>query len=260
MPILALFDAQERQTAVPPLFIREEEDGVVRHVSRQPERMSHVVYSRLTAVTADAAIQTQISRFRTLGRLYFTWDVYDHDTPPDLQARLAACGFVAEEPEMLLVLDLADLPPIYQKTGGADVRRLTDPAEVADVVGVETAVWGANFGWLARQLTDYLTHHPHFISLYAAYVDGLPASAAWSYFPAGSQFVGLWGGATLAEQRGRGLYSALIAARAAEARQRGARFLWVNASDDSRLILEKRGFRLLAVKRPFIWTEPEKRP
>ena len=32
--ILALFDAQERRTAVPPMYIREESDGVVRHVSR----------------------------------------------------------------------------------------------------------------------------------------------------------------------------------------------------------------------------------
>ncbi len=252
--ILALFDAQERQTAVPPLFIREEENGVVRHVSRQPERMSYVVYSCLTAVNADAAIQTQINRFRALERPCFTWDVYDHDTPPDLQARLAAFGFVADEPEMLLVLDLADVPPIYEKTSQADVRRLTDPADVWDVVGVETAVWGANFDWLARQLTDYLSDHPDFISLYAAYVNGRPASAAWSYFPAGSPFVGLWGGATLARLRGRGLYTALVAARASEARQRGARFLWVNASEDSQPILLKCGFQPMVVKRPLTWT------
>ncbi len=253
--ILALFDAQERRTAVPPMYIREESDGVVRYVSRQPERLSLVAYSDLTAVTADAAIQAQIDRFRALNRPRFEWPVYDHDTPPDLKARLIAHGFAANELETLLVLETADLPDDFPEAWSVDVRRLTTVYEIADVVGVLTAVWDGDFTWLTTQLTDYLTNHPRFISLYAAYVNDDPASCAWSYFPAGSQFVGLWGGATLPAFRGWGLYSALVAARAAEARQRGARFLWVNANDNSRPILQKHGFQLLAVKQGFDWDE-----
>lgn len=253
--ILALFDAQERRTAVPPMYIREESDGVVRHVSRRPERLSNVVYSDLTAVTADAAIQAQINRFRALERPRFTWQALDHDAPPDLKARLVDHGFVADELETLLVLETADLPDDFPETWSVDVRRLTTVYEIADVVGVLTAVWDGDFTWLTTQLTDYLTHHPDFISLYAAYVNDEPASCGWSYFPAGSQFVGLWGGATLPAFRGWGLYSALVAARAAEARQRGARFLWVNANDNSRPILQQRGFRPFAVKQGFDWDE-----
>jgi GNAT superfamily N-acetyltransferase len=255
--ILALFDEQERRVGVHPMYRREEAGDVVRHVTHQPERLSYVAYSRLTAVTATAAIQAQITYFQTLGRAGFEWKAYAHDTPPDLPDRLVALGFRPDEPEPLLVLPLTDLPPAFQRIGDADVRRLTDPAKIDDVVSVETAVWGGNFDWLKTQLTTYLTDHPDFVSLYVAYVDGQPASAAWSYYPAGSQFVALMGGATLAEQRGRGLYTALVAARAQEARQRGARFLWVNASEDSRPILEKRGFRLLTVIRPFSWTVGE---
>lgn len=252
--ILALFDEQERRVGVHPMYRREAAGDVVRHVTYQPERLSYVAYSRLTAATANPAIESQIATFQTLGRAGFEWKAYDHDTPPDLPNRLADYGFTPDEPEPLLTLPLTDLPPVFQRVGDIDVRRLTDPAQIEDVVGVETAVWGGNFDWLKTQLTNYLTGHPDFISLYAAYVDGQPASIAWSYYPTGSQFVALMGGATLAEQRGRGLYTALVAARALEARQRGARFLWVNASKDSRPILEKRGFRLLTMIRPFGWT------
>ncbi len=255
--ILALFDEQERRVGVHPMYRREAAGDVVRHVTYQPERLSYVAYSQLTAVTADAAILAQIAYFQTLGRPGFEWKAYAHDTPPDLPDRLAAHGFVPDEPEPLLFLPLADLPPAFLPTHPVDVRRLNDPGQIDDVVAVETAVWGGNFDWLKTQLTNYLTNYPDFVSLYVAYANGQPASVAWSYYPTGSQFVALMGGATLAEQRGRGLYTALVAARAQEARQRGAHFLWVNASQDSRPILERRGFRLLTEIRPYSWTVEE---
>jgi hypothetical protein len=72
----------------------------------------------------------------------------------------------------------------------------------------------------------------------------------------GDAFGSLWGGSTLAEHRGKGIYSAVVAARATEARQRGGRWLTVDCSAMSLPILERRGFQRLAVITPFIWTSP----
>ena len=58
------------------------------------------------------------------------------------------------------------------------------------------------------------------------------------------------GGATLEGFRKRGIYTAVLAARAREARERGYRFLTIDASPMSRPIAAKHGFRLLATSNP----------
>jgi GNAT superfamily N-acetyltransferase len=69
---------------------------------------------------------------------------------------------------------------------------------------------------------------------------------------AGTAFVGLYGGGTDPAWRGRGVYRALVAARSAEAKARGYRYLFVDARETSRPILERLGFEALATVRG--WT------
>jgi GNAT superfamily N-acetyltransferase len=52
----------------------------------------------------------------------------------------------------------------------------------------------------------------------------------------------MWGGSTIAEHRGLGLYRALVALRARIARTRGYRYLTTDARETSRPILERVGF------------------
>jgi GNAT superfamily N-acetyltransferase len=73
------------------------------------------------------------------------------------------------------------------------------------------------------------------------------------FYP-GRQFAELYGGSTVEEYRGRGLYSGLVRARAQEARARGVRFLAVDTSPMSRPILEKAGFTFLAHTQPFVYS------
>jgi GNAT superfamily N-acetyltransferase len=63
----------------------------------------------------------------------------------------------------------------------------------------------------------------------------------------------MWGGGTLPAWRGRGIYRALVAYRAGLAAARGYRYLQVDASPDSRPILERLGFVRLARTTPYIW-------
>ena len=81
--------------------------------------------------------------------------------------------------------------------------------------------------------------------------------AGWLTLTPGSDFAGLWGGSTLAAWRGRGIYRALVAARARLARAHGVRFLQVDASDDSRPILERLGFVAITTTTPYVWTPPD---
>jgi GNAT superfamily N-acetyltransferase len=75
-------------------------------------------------------------------------------------------------------------------------------------------------------------------------------------FPSGTEFATLWGGATLPAWRGRGIYRALVRQRAQLAAERGRRYLEVDASADSRPILERLGFRAVTQTRPYVWSPP----
>jgi hypothetical protein len=109
------------------------------------------------------------------------------------------------------VLDLEDAPEVLWQPAHHNVQRITDPERVSDVVSIEGQVWNEDFSSLGQFLAEALRTYPDQMSLYVAYVDGQPASAAWIYFPKHSQFASLWGGSTLSDYRGRGLYTALLA-------------------------------------------------
>lgn len=254
--ILALYDEQERKNSEHPSYRREVADGVVRSVSKFPKRLSYIIYSQLTEKTADAAIQAQIDYFAANGGRGFEWKTYAHDAPADLGQRLITHGLEADEEEALLVMDLQNCPDVFLQPVTADVRRVTQRAEFETIAQLQAEVWGGDFSWLVTQLEENLAQQPDFWSIYIAYVNNEPACAAWISFPQGSQFAGLWAGSTLEKFRQMGLYTAVVATRAQEAIQRGYRFLMVDASDMSRPILEKRGFKFMTHTTPYTWKNP----
>ena len=82
------------------------------------------------------------------------------------------------------------------------------------------------------------------------------ACTAWSIYQPGTDFVALLGGTTLPEWRSRGLYRAMIAARASEAAARGFRLLHVDASAASAPILRRCGFHEITTSTHYRWTPP----
>lgn len=231
---------------------REVTPTVVRHINTSGAGEGAIIYSQLTGVGAAQAIREQVAYFESIGQ-DFEWKVYDHDQPPDLKEMLRSYGFAVEEPEAVMVLDRQHSPTILWQPVRHDVRRITDPERLADVQTVEQQVWDEDSSWVIDYLGGALTHHPDQMSVYVAYVDGQPASAAWTFFPQRSQFASLWGGATISRFRGQGLYTALLAVRAQEAKGRQVRYLTVDASPMSRPILEKFGFKTIAYSYPCKW-------
>lgn len=245
LQIRALYDQQQRIDIHYPGTRREVTEHVVRVI--EPERGA-VIYSRLDAANADAIIAQEIAHFKALGIADdFEWKVFGHDQPADLRERLVRHGFEVNEPaDAVMVLDLNDLPSKLTQPVTHDVRRITDERGLADIHAVIDAVWpdddhSAGLSWKAALLRDT----PEAVSFYAAYADGQPVSEGWVDFP-GTDFAGLWGGATLPEYRNRGFYTALVAMRAQEAKRRGYRYLTIDASPMSRAVLEKQGFVVIA--------------
>ncbi len=252
--LLALFDREQRREVVFPGYRREVTPDVVRMTPvKLPYDEGAVIWSDLSATDADAVIAEQVAYFGNLG-YGFEWKTYSHDLPPDLPERLLRAGFEADELENVMVLDLVENPELLHGLSAADIREITDPGKIGQVIDVLTRVWGEDRNRLRAVLADEMVEAPDLLRIYVATVDGTPASAAWIRYHPDSQFASLWGGSTVAEHRGRGLYSALLSVRARDAHARGVRFLTVDASSMSRPILARFGFKLLATTRPYQWT------
>lgn len=247
--ILTLFDRDLRRKVTYPHAIKEDVPPVVRFIQPKPSK-SFVLYSDLTAETADDAIQAQLAYFKARD-LLFEWKVYGHDRPADLGERLVAAGLVGEKPEAVMVLDLAEMPEALRRPVQADVRRLTSPDQLDDVIAVLESVWGEDFSWVHSRLGGHMLVPGH-ISVYVGYVAEHPVSVGWTYFPAG-QFATLWAGSTVEAFRGQGLYSSLVATRLQEALQRGKRLATLDAGPMSEPIVKRHGFRVLTTAAGYEW-------
>lgn len=247
----ALYDEEQRRLAEDPTMRREVAGSVVRQISLH-DRQSCVIHSRLDETTVESVISEQITCFRKLGHS-FEWKVFSHDSPPDLKERLLARGFELEETEAILALDLQAMPEVLSLPTGHDIRRITRPEELRDVTAIRHAVWGEDTTGHHERLVRELQEQPDRTRIYVAYADGTPVSSGRLNLDPFSSFASLWGGTTLKEYRGRGLYTALVAIRAREAREHGARFLTVDARPMSRPILERIGFQLLTFANALHW-------
>ena len=68
-----------------------------------------------------------------------------------------------------------------------------------------------------------------------------------------TEFAGIWGGATLKEWRGRGIYRALTSARARAALALGKRLIHSDSTEYSRPILERYGLLRVSTTTPYCW-------
>jgi hypothetical protein len=256
---IALYDQDQRKDIEYHDMRREVTPNVVRHIDTSGSREGMISYSRLNESNAEDTIREQVGYFESLAQ-NFEWKLYDYDPPSDLKERLESCGFIIEEAEAILVLDLEDAPETFWQPVLHNVQRITDPEKLSDVLTVQQQVWEEDFSWLGEYLGGALLRYPEQMSVYVIYMNEKPASAAWTYFPKHSQFASLWGGSTVSGYRGQGLYTALLAVRAQEARARQARYLTVDASPMSRPILEKFGFEMIAYSYPCKWKHKTPRP
>lgn len=242
--ILARYDAEIR--ADPPAEIGVERvwaDGVLRTVGAY----SFIGWWTFGAGETAQAVAREAAFFREKG---VQWKVFDHDGPPNLTAALAAAGFAEDGPETFLVLDMDAISPAFGPPPGIEVRQVTDRAGIADLVAVSEAAFGRDEPWRAEQLAGRLDDPTQ--ALFVAYDGGVPVSSGRLELAPGKAFTGLYGGGTRPDYRGRGVYRALVAARAKEARRRGSRFLTVDARETSRPILQRIGFQPLTMIRD--WT------
>jgi hypothetical protein len=247
--VLALFDEQMRRN---PAF-GDAETRVERN-----ERTTYclggdwsaVVWSDLDEQTADAEIARAVERLAAI-RGHAEWKYYSHDRPADLPQRLAAAGLVPDEEEAVLVAELAALDVEPALPDGVELRVVRTKEDMAAAVAVHERVFGGDQSGTARVLRLGLEQDPPSTLGIVAVAGGDPVSAGRIDFNEQSDFASIWGGSTVEAWRGRGIYRASVALRAKLARERGYRYLQVDALPTSRPILERLGFVLLTTTTPY---------
>jgi GNAT superfamily N-acetyltransferase len=249
--VLAAFDEQLRRHPQPaaPWGHAEHDERVVRIVAGGDE-WAGVAWSNLDQASAEAVIAAQVRRFAPLRRPW-EWKYYSYDQPPDLPDRLLAAGFTPEPDEALLVAEVADLALEVPPPPGVEVRAVTDEPGVQALVSVHEEVFGDDHAAVGRALLAALARQPPTAAGVVAFAGQAPVAAGRVEFHHGSDFASLWGGGVLASWRGRGVFRALVAHRAAMASARGFRYLQVDAMPASRPILQRLGFVELATTTPF---------
>ncbi|RKT11527.1 ribosomal protein S18 acetylase RimI-like enzyme [Streptomyces sp. 1114.5] len=250
--VLALFDDRIRRNAAPgDPGVRVERDGaVVRQVGGE-DSWNGVVWSGLDEAGADAAIAAQVRHFAALG-LEFEWKAYSHDRPADLGERLLAAGFTAEPAEALMIARIEDLPTDVVLPEGVRLQPVTDEAGVDLLMEAHEQAFGRELPRLRERILDHLRHGPDTVSMVVAMAGDRPISGARMELNPGTGFAGLWGGGTAPDWRGRGIYRALVAHRARLAADLGYQYLQVDASDQSRPILQRLGFAWVSTTTPYL--------
>jgi GNAT superfamily N-acetyltransferase len=251
--LLARIDA-ERRTVAYEGTVLEQANQVTRWRSTDGT-MHGVIAAELHAASVDAVINEQIHHYSALG-VSFEWKVYAHDHPADLRDRLSARGFEVGQAEVVMVKDLFDGSPLPDAPAEINVRQVRSAADIEAYRTVAGDVFGKDYSFTATQLADALAGGLNQHRGYLAHLNGTPAGIARLYVHPQSLFGGLYGGGTHADFRGRGVYRALLAARARDASAAGARYLVIDALPTSRPIVERLGFVHLTDTWPCVWTPP----
>jgi GNAT superfamily N-acetyltransferase len=258
--LLAAYDAQLRGRDPDPLpeGVTVETDGPLRryHGLFGPTGGGFVGYRDLDGLTGaevDELIARQIRVFDERGER-FEWKLHGHDRPLDLAERLRTAGFVPEEEETVVIAPVDAIAGRPRLPHGVSLREVSERADLDRIAALENEVWGHEHGALAASLEAEHDADPQALAIVVAEARDTVVCAGWVRFERGTEFATLWGGSTLPAWRGRGIYRATVAYRANLARHRGLRFMEVDASSDSRPILERLGFVPVTTTTPYIWS------
>lgn len=239
--LIQVYDREVRRRTEWTRMSREEFPNLVRYTADEKKRGASVSWFLLNETNADAEIERQIAHYRSL-QMDLNWQVFSHDAPADMGERLLNHGFSLRDTSSLMVLDLDAAPAYYWSMPTPDILRVTTPEQIDAIIQMEIEIWEQDLTQLGEGLKMDLRDQPDLLSMFAVFEGKRAMSAAWMYYLKPTPFAMLLGGSTRPEVRRRGYYTTLLAMRAREARERGVRYLTVDAGPMSRPILEKHAF------------------
>ena len=218
-----------------------------------------VTYRDLGGAGADEVrrlVTAALARFQADAQIdRVEWKTRGHDKAPGLHEVLVDSGFVAKEPESIMIGEAGRLAVDVRLPEGVTLRRVTERADVRAMSVMSAEVFedpvgeaDANADALLRRLSC-----DDGMELWVAEADAQIVSAGRLEPVSGTNFAGIWGGATRPQWRGRGIYRALTAARARSALRMGKDLINSDSTEYSRPILERSGLVKVSTTTPYQW-------
>ena len=219
--------------------------------------VSYRTLGGLEGAELDQLVEETVAHFRDdTDVASFEWKSRGHDAPADLGERLVAHGLVPDEEETVMLGDATLLAGEVALPDGVLLRRIGEAGDVRGdltrMLALQEEVFGGGRGPQVDEALAVLRDGDS--EFWVAEAGGRVVCAGRLTVVPGTGFAGIWGGGTDPEWRGRGIYRALVAARARSALARGARFLHSDCSAMSRPILERSGLVAVTTTTPYVWT------
>lgn len=254
--LLHAYDTQLRTDAETPSALTVTCLGPLRLVTFQGGS-GFITYRDLDgadAATIASWVRQSLDGFRSDDAIErVEWKTRGHDVAPGLHESLLAAGFVAGEEESVMLGALSGLVADVTLPEGVTLRTVTDEADVRAMCAMQDIAFGEPVSThLADAVVGRLARHDG-MELWVAEHDGRVVSAGRLEPVAGTDFAGIWGGATVVEWRGRGIYRALTAARARSALAGGKTLAHSDSTELSRPILERAGLVKVSTTTPYEW-------
>lgn len=207
------------------------------HVTRDH---GQIVWQGLLPADFEAAIAEEVSVARAAGAEDLEWKLFSHDEPEGFANALMAVGFVRQPTETVLAR-AADLGPAASVLG-LDIVRIHTLEEAEHCFNLALQAFGNNWDKTPEELlARALGGEPFWLGLF----DGQPVSMGRLTRTQGSDFGGLYGGASHPDFRRRGFYRPVVQARIAAAADMGCKWVFSEALPTSEPILRALGFETL---------------
>jgi len=207
----------------------------------EAERVAHMVGQVLDHYRRDPEV-TRVE-----------WKTRGHDRIPGLHEALVESGFEPQEPESIMIGRAQLLAIDVSLPTGVTLRQISEEDDVRAMATMQDTVFGTTVAdEMSRALLSRLAL-ANGTELWVGEAGGQVVSAGTLEPVAGSDFAGIWGGATLEAWRGQGIYRALTAARARSALRGGKTFIHSDSTEYSRPILERSGFLKVSTTTPYLW-------
>jgi ribosomal protein S18 acetylase RimI-like enzyme len=181
------------------------------------------------------------------------WKTRGHDHAPGLHEALLRHGFLADEPESIMIGEARLLDIDVPLPAEVSLRRVTEDSDVRAMSAMQDLAFRDP---VSDEMADALLRRlarRDGMELWVAEVAGQIVGAGRLEPVTGTEFAGIWGGATLPQWRGRGIYRALTAARARSAVGMGKRLIHSDSTEYSRPILERSGLVKVSTTTPYQW-------
>jgi hypothetical protein len=226
--LLAAYDSQLRTDAETPGAVSVDRLGPLRLVTFGGGR-GFITYQDLDGAEADAIgrmVGEALAHFQANPEITkVEWKTRGHDHAPGLHEALLEHGFTPDEPESIMVGDAQALAVDVTLPDGVTLRRVTEAPDIRAMIAMQDEVFGNSHGdEMVDSLLRRLSRGDE-IELWVAEANAAIVSAGRIEPVPGTDFAGIWGGATRPEWRGRGIYRALTAERARSALRIGKKYI-----------------------------------